>query len=233
VDESDLTRMGFHALGDTAEVLGHRVRVVGTVRGLKGLAAPYLFCSVETARTIIPVVQTGQVTYLVARTRTAEEAGVVAARLRAEYPDMAAFSRAEFSNQTQWYWLTATKSGVAIAGGAVLGLLVGAVVTSQTLFSATAASLKEYATLRALGIPSWRIGATVLAQALWIGGTGLALALPTALAVGRVIEALGLKPLMPWQLLAGDAVLTMTMAAASGLAALRSLRLIEPAQLLR
>jgi putative ABC transport system permease protein len=233
VDESDMGRMGFHAVGDVAEVFGRRVRVVGTVRGLKGLAAPYLFCSVETARTLMANYPPGQVTYVLARCRDAADAPGVAARLRARYPDMAAFCKKEFSDQTQWYWLTATKSGVAIAGGAVLSLLVGAVVTSQTLFSATAASLKEYATLRALGIPSWRIGATVLAQALWVGGSGLALALPAAYFVAGLVEALGVKPLLPGWLLAGDAALTMAMATASGLLALRSLRLTEPAQLLR
>src|SRR5438105_1125501 len=48
-DESDLKRLGFRAVGDEAEVMGHRVRLIGTIRGAKSLAAPYLFCSVETA----------------------------------------------------------------------------------------------------------------------------------------------------------------------------------------
>ena len=49
--------------------------------------------------------------------------------------------RDEFSARTRWHWLTATKSGIAVGGSAILGLLVGAVVTSQTLYAATAASL--------------------------------------------------------------------------------------------
>ena len=35
--------------------------------------------------------------------------------------------------------------------------MVGAVITAQTLYSATTASAKEYAILLALGIPRWRI----------------------------------------------------------------------------
>src|SRR5262245_51838984 len=44
VDESDLARLGLKGVGDRAEVLGKRVRLVGTVRGMKSLAAPFVFC---------------------------------------------------------------------------------------------------------------------------------------------------------------------------------------------
>ena len=46
-----------------------------------------------------------------------------------------------------------TKAGIALGYTALLGLLVGAVVTSQTLYAATTASAKEYAILLAMGIP--------------------------------------------------------------------------------
>ena len=37
------------------------------------------------------------------------------------------------------HWLTKTKAGIALGYAAALGLLVGAVVTSQTLYAAMAA----------------------------------------------------------------------------------------------
>jgi len=110
---------------------------------------------------------------------------------------------------------------------------VGAVVTSQTLYAATAASLREYATLRALGIPRWRIAGTVLAQSFWIGGAGIVIALPAAFGAAHVVDLLGARASLPYWLVTGSAAVTLAMAMLSGLAALRSLRLIEPAQLLR
>ncbi len=233
VDESDRERLGFRYVGDTAEVMGHRVRLVGTVHDVKSLAAPYLFCSVETAHRLIEFVPQSQAVYILAKCHSPNDAPKVAERLRREYPDMASFTRDEFSARTRWHWLTATKSGIAVGGSAILGLLVGAVVTSQTLFAATAASLREYATLRALGIPRWRIAGTVLAQSFWIGGAGVLIALPAAYGVARVVDLLGARANLPWWLVAGSAAVTLLMAMLSGLAALRSLRLIEPAQLLR
>jgi putative ABC transport system permease protein len=233
VDESDRERLGLGDVGDVAEVMGHRVRLVGLVRNVKSLAAPYLFCSVETAHRLIDFIPQNQTVYLLAKCHSPADARAVAERLRREYPDMASYTNDEFSARTRWHWLTATKSGIAIGGSAILGLLVGAVVTSQTLYAATAASLREYATLRALGIPRWRIAAAVLAQSFWIGGAGIIIALPAAFAAGRVVDMLGARAALPSWLVGSSAAITLVMALVSGLAALRSLRLIEPAQLLR
>jgi len=49
----------------------------------------------------------------------------------------------------------------------VLALVVGLAVTSQTLYAAAVASLREYAVLDALGIPRWRLAALVLATSFW------------------------------------------------------------------
>lgn len=233
VDESDLHRLGFGAPGDMAEVMGHRVRLVGTVRNLKSLAAPYLFCSVETAQILVEFIPRYQTIYLLANCHNPADAPVLAERLRRQYVDMSVYTKNEFSNHTRWHWLTATKSGMVLGVCAVLGLLVGAVVTSFTLYAATAASLREYATLRALGIPRHRIAGAVLAQAFWIGGAGIMLAGPAVFGVARLVDSLGARVALPPWLLIGSAATTMTMALVSGLAALRSLRLLEPAELLR
>src|SRR5262249_24783520 len=50
VDQSDMKRLGVTDVGDIAEVQFHRVKVVGITHGIKSLAGPYVFCSVNTAR---------------------------------------------------------------------------------------------------------------------------------------------------------------------------------------
>jgi putative ABC transport system permease protein len=146
---------------------------------------------------------------------------------------MTALTADDFSFNSRWHWLTKTKAGIALGCAAALGLLVGAVVTSQTLYAATIASLREYAVLRAMGIPRWRMALAVLAQSFWVGVTGVALALPTVFALGALADELGAKVKLPWQLLTVTVGVTMFMAMISGLTALRSLRQAEPAMLLR
>jgi putative ABC transport system permease protein len=231
VDESEAGRLGIRGVGDSAEVGGHRVRVAGLVRGARGMFGAYVFCSLATARTLLGLAP-DQATFFLGRCRNPADAPAVAARLAA-HPRLAAFTSAELSWRSQLCWLTKTKAGIGLGYVAFLGLVVGAVVTSQTLYAATAASLREYTVLWALGIPRWRIAASVVALAFWVGAGGVLLALPTTFALARAADVLGVGVLLPAWLLAGTAAVTVGTALGSGLFALSSLRRMEPSTLLR
>jgi putative ABC transport system permease protein len=230
VDELELPVLGLSGVGDVAEVNGCRLELVGTVRGLNRAVAVYVFCSIATARELLRL-PADRVTYLLARCRPPAAAPAVARRLRAY--DMAAFTSQEWAQRTRAYWLTKTRAGIALGLAALLGLLVGATVTAQTLYAATAAALRQYAVLEALGIPTARMAGMVLTQALWVGGLGLALGLGAALGVAPVVRGLGARLLLPPGLLFVTAAVTLAVALLSGLFALRSLRGIEPTALLR
>ncbi len=232
IDESDKGRVGVSKVGDNAEVSGHHVHVVGFTRGLKSLAGPYVFCSVTTAHRLLRLLP-DQVTFVLGKCRNSADARAVAKRLSAKYDTITAFEATDFSWRSQVHWLTKTKAGIALGYAAALGLLVGAVVTSQTLYAATAASLREYAVLRALGIPRWRMAVMVMAQAFWVGVIGVCLALPAVYLLAQLADRLTVQVLLPWWLLCGAAAVTLIMALGSGLLALRSLRQVEPATLLR
>jgi putative ABC transport system permease protein len=225
--------LGIKGVGSVAEIYGHQVRVVSLTKGLKSIAGPYVLCSIPTAKKRLPVMQGQTTTYVLGRCRNPADAPRVVERLR-QYNDVSAFTAREFSRRTQLHWLTKTKAGAALGYAAALGLLVGAVVTSQTLYAATIASLREFAVLRALGIPRWRIATLVLSQAFWVGIIGIVLALPAVHGLAWAADRLmNVQLSLPWWLQSGAAAVTLAMALLSGLFALRSLRMIEPATLLR
>jgi len=231
VDDAELRRLGINGVGDRTKIGDQRVRVVGLVHGLKSLTGPYVFCSIETARMLLPG-SFNRATYLLGRCREPGTASTVVEGLRT-HSDMSAFTKEEFSRRTRVHWLTETNAGISTAFTAALALLVGAVVTSQSLYAAMAASMREYAVLRALGIPRRQMAAMVLALSFWIGVAGIVLALPFTFGLAHVAEAIGTRMLLPHWLLGSVTALTMAMAMISGLVALRSLRLTEPANLLR
>ena len=234
VDETELERLGLkHGIGETAEVVGHKVRVVGLVHGFKSIWGPYVFCSMQTARGLLFQYRPNQAQYLLARCHSGADVPALIERLSRKYPEMAVIADHDFSIQTRLYWLTRTRIGLALGLTSVLALVVGLVITSQTLYAATAASLREYAVLRALGLPRWRIAALVFAQSFWIGLAGVAVSLPMSVGLARLAGVIGAEVLLPAWLLAGTITVTMSIALTSGLLALRSLRLIEPANLLR
>lgn len=233
IDESELDRLGLKkGVNETGEISGRKVTVVGLIKGYKSLAGPYVFCSASTAKSLIPRLGPDQTSYLLAKCHRPEDAPTVVDRLR-HYSDMTAFASHDFSVRSRLHWLTKTKAGIALGYSALLGLLVGLVVTSQTLYAAIAASLREYAVLRALGIPRWRMMSAVMSQSFWVGLLGIVVAIPATIGLARLAELAGARVLLqPW-LVASVGAITLGMALMSGLIALRSLRLVEPANLLR
>jgi putative ABC transport system permease protein len=93
--------------------------------------------------------------------------------------------------------------------------------------------MREYAVLRALGIPRWRIAGMVLAQSFWVGILGVAIGFVGVHAAKFVAERVGASVQLPSWVQIGAAVITLVTALLAGLTALRSLRLVEPAALLR
>lgn len=243
IDSTERKRLGVRGVGDHAEINRVRCRVVGETTGLKSLAGPYVFCSRDTAKNLLRnMTPRDCVTYLLVRCEGATgaereaNAAALAADLNEQYDsrhDMTVMTADKFSLRSRMHWLTKTKAGIALGYTALLGLLVGAVVTSQTLYAATAASAKEYGILLAMGIPRRKVTMTVLVQSFWVGLFGLAAGLPTVYVLaylGRLFEVV--VPL-PWQLLAVAGGVTLVMSMVAGVVALRSVRKIEPMALLR
>jgi putative ABC transport system permease protein len=237
VYDADLPLLGLETgVGEVGEISGRRVEVVGRMAvGQKGAGImPGVFTSLRTARILAPPEDDAEhVTYLLARCRDPRTSTLVARRLRWHYTDMTALTRDEFSLRTQLYWLTRTKAGLSLLFAALLGTVVGAVITSQTLYSAIISSLRQYAVLRALGIPRSRLRGLVLAQSLWVAIAGIALATPAIFGLSLAALKLGIDVLLPGWLLAATTVVAASMAIFSGLAVLPALRRAEPITLLR
>ena len=233
VDVSEKNRLKVSGVGDTAEINHKPVRIVGFVEGFQSLAGPYVFASETTARDLLSIVmKPGEATYLLVRVENRDDIPRILEDL-AQYDDMSAFESEDFAFHSKKHWLLKTKAGIAIGYAALLGLLVGMVVTSQTLYAATSASAKEYAILLAMGIPRRRITSTVLVQSFWIGLVGLLVSYPIVLGLKELAALASVRVDLVWQILTGTAVVTMVMAMVSGFLALRSVAKIEPMSLLR
>jgi putative ABC transport system permease protein len=237
IDADELKRVGVTKVGDHVEINKVRVRIVGLTTGLKSLAGPYVFCSRPTARFILRnMTPRDTTTYYLVKCKDKTDAPAVATELDRDFKDrhdMTVMTAEQFSSHTRWHWLLRTRAGIALGYTALLGLLVGMVVTSQTLYAATTASAKEYAILLAMGIPRRRVTATVLIQSFWVGLFGIVLAYPTVHGLAYVGRFMGVSIPLPLNLLAIAAVVTLVMALLAGFLALRSVRRIEPMTLLR
>ncbi|AHX12362.1 ABC transporter permease [Dyella jiangningensis] len=235
VDRADLDNLGV-GIGDTAVINGHRVRVVGVSNGLRALGGVNVVASLATAAELdTDPSNASRMTYFVAKLHDPADADEVAARLRGNraFGSYDVWTAESFARRSQLYWMFDTGAGAGVLFLAGVVFLVGAVITSQTLVAAVIGSVREYATLNALGVGVGALRKVVMEQAFWVGALGLLGStvlggIALALARSRSVPvALG-----PWTTLACLA-LGMGLAIVSGLAAMRSLRRADPATLLR
>ena len=205
-NSSEVERLGFRRRGYVGEVSGHSVYYVGYVHEFKRFTAPYLFCSIDTARQLLPTIKSGEATYILARCHSPEQAQAVASRLRKNFGKMAVYTQPEFVAQTKLHWFTRTKSGMMLMFVTIIGCAVSLFVTSQTLYAATAAARHEYAVLDAMGIPRRRIASAVLWQSLWVGLIAAILGIPTSYIVSTLLDIVGVPARFePWLIGVGAA----------------------------
>lgn len=234
VDRADLDKLGVE-LGRTATINGHRVRVVGVSRGLRGLGGINVITSLDTARRLDTDDADDGPTYLVAKLRNPAAAEAVARRMQGDpaFGPYTTWSSVDFARRSVRYWLFDTGAGAGVLFLAGIVFLVGAVITSQTLVGAVNGSAREYATLNALGVGVGALRKVVLEQAFWVGALGLV----GAVVLGTLLLVIARSQDVPVVLgpIAATACIALVMgqAAVSGMAAMRSLRRIDPATLLR
>lgn len=236
IDASDREKLGVD-LGSRAEMGGRTVKVVAVVEGLRAIGGVNVLTSVRSARIIDGSIARDiqEVSYFLLGLAPGADAETVRAEVTPSGPVVRyqVWTAREFSHHSQLYWLTESGAGAGFAFSTLLGLLVGIIITSQTLMGAIIASIREYATLRALGISQGSLAAVVIEQSLWIGMIGLTITAVCAWAVGAVAHHLRVAMEFPAWAIWITVGITLSVAVLSGLAALRALGRADPAALLR
>ncbi len=229
VDRSYLADLGISGIGDTAQIERGRVRVRAMTEGIRSFTmAPYIFTTLNRARSLLGVPGENATYYLVQ-----VKPGADIERLRQDLierlPNVEVLTKAEFRDRSLDQWLFSTGAGVALIGGAILGLLVGTVIVAQTLYSSTKDHLNEFATLRALGSSSGYIHKVILAQAGLSAVIGYVLGMIIALTVVVLSTHTALPIIMTPGLAISLFLLTLFMCAISAVSAIMKVTKIDPA----
>jgi putative ABC transport system permease protein len=235
IDESEKSNLMVD-IGSFAEVNGTRVEVVGFVEGMRALGGINVISSLLTARNVDPSMRTSDtVAYFIVKVDNPENVDAVQAALspKTSAPRYEAISATEFADRTTYYFLFESGMGTAFLLSSLIAFFVSLMITSQTLMAAVAASIREYATMRALGVSGGKLRRVVLTQSGWVGIVGIAV----AVLVSSAIVWLAIKAFVPIAvsvMIAGlCAAMVMAAALFSGLIALFQLNKADPATLLR
>ena len=227
VDESAFGKLGRLRIGDYVEINEHRVKVVGISRGARGFTtAPYVFTSYKTAQELDAFVSERTV-FLLARVAPGFTPAEVARRLGA-IRDVDVYTSSQYSWKTRLYWTRETGIGVGFSLTALMAIVVGMVIVSQTIYSATVEHLREFGTLKAIGATNREVYGIIVKQALINAALGYAAGLLITLLATRFVELTGLVMIIPGVLMVGIFFVTVLMCLAASVVSVRKALNVDP-----
>jgi putative ABC transport system permease protein len=175
VDQLYFKRLGVSQLGDIGEIRDQRAHVTLITKGIRSFMMPYVFTSLEQARSYVAV-GPSMATFFLLRLAPAADVEDVRRDLRDVISDAEVLTPDEFRSRSRNFWLFETGAGAALFIGVLLSVIVGTVIVAQTLYSSTKEHFSEFAALRAIGASSRYIYKVIIFQALISAVFGFSLA---------------------------------------------------------
>lgn len=233
IDRFYAAKLGVTRLGQTFEIQGRRVRVVGFTQGIRAFTTtPYVFTTFKNALGYTRLHE-DQTLYLLVRARPGVDLQKLKRRIGERLPDVDVFTTAEFSHMTRFYWMFTTGAGITVLLAAVLGLVVGVVIVAQTIYATTMDHLREYGTLKAMGSPNRYIYKVIIKQAAISAVIGYAAGMVVSLFVVHGSQKGGASILLPWPMGLGMFGLTLLMCVIAAIVSINKVTRIDPAMVFR
>lgn len=232
IDRTALKRLGVK-LGDKATYRGQVVRVAAILEGYPSLDSPNIIMSRQTLRQMGRA-NTTMIGPLLVRLKDPSKAEQVRDALNAVADKQyRAWTKKELHAATLDSFLNESIIAIFMYGATGLGLLIGVIITWQTLQGAILADIKELASLRALGISMGSLRGIVMELSFWVGIAGMVFTAGMMALIFLLTRLLG----MPFGFIPSWVVtvviLLMAIALLSGFFSLGVLKKSQPADLLR
>jgi putative ABC transport system permease protein len=156
----------------------------------------------------------------------------VQAAILAELPgDVRVVTREEFAQLEIDHWESTTPIGYVFTFGVIMGLVVGAIIVYQILYSDVQDHMQEYATLLAMGYTHRNLRGVVLQEAIVLATLGFLPGMAIAILLYNISADATQLPLAMTAVEAAVVYgLTLAMCVFSGSFALRRLRAVDPAE---
>lgn len=126
----------------------------------------------ETNPAPTPLTATDPITYVLVKAEPGQDIETLKQRLEAALPNTTSYTRSEMAALTRAYWVRRTGVGFILGLGATVGVVVGMVIVGQILYSSVSDHLKEFATLKAMGVSDRVVYSIIIRQALWMAVLG-------------------------------------------------------------
>jgi putative ABC transport system permease protein len=233
IDETALKPLGVK-LGDKAMYNGQTVTVVAILRGYPNMMQSNIVMSRDTLRMLGQADTGPRVGPLMIKLRDPARAQIVAGQLN-QMGDgkWKAWTRQELADANAGAMFEEGILVIIIGGCVVLGTIIGIAITWQTLQGAILANIKEFASLRALGVGMGSLNRIVMELSFWVGIVGVMAAIGLTYLVSLLAMANAVIIALPPVLLIVVGGGLVIIAMVSGLLSMGVLKKSQPADLLR
>jgi putative ABC transport system permease protein len=151
-----------------------RVVLVGVCKASPPfMTLPILYTRFSTAENFTPG-QRSMLTFVLAHPQEGQSAEELCQRIE-EQTGLMALTKDQFFWKTIFYFLGSTGIPVNFGITISLGFIVGAVVAGQTFYLFTLENLRQFGTLKAMGVSNFRLIGMILLQSSSVGAMGYAL----------------------------------------------------------
>ena len=233
VDETALSTLGVK-LGDKALYNGQTVTIVGVTRGYPNMMQPGVVMSRDTLRMLGQADTGPRVGPLMVKLRDPARAPIVVAQLnQMGAGQWKAWTKQQLAEANAGAMFEEGILVIIIGGCVVLGIIIGVAITWQTLRGAIMANIKEFASLRALGVGMGSLRRIVVELSFWVGVVGVFAAIFLTWLVSLLAMAGAVIIALPFSLLLVVGIGLILISMVSGLLSLGILKNSQPADLLR
>jgi putative ABC transport system permease protein len=234
LDQSATKRFGAFGPGDYREILGQRLKIIGSTRdALSFSTTPVAFMDFGTAQRLSTSELAGNTTYVLVRLAPGADIEAVRAEIKRRLPYNDVYTKTEWAQRSRRYWVESTGLGLNLMMTVFLGCLVGIVVVAQTLYTSTMEHIKEFGTVKAIGGSNFDIYKILGKQAAISAVFGFLLGGAMAWALRPAMASIDLKLIIEPRLAITVAVGTLVLCLAAAMISFRKVASIDPALVFR
>jgi putative ABC transport system permease protein len=233
VDASGLVPLGVR-LGDKASLNGASVWVRAILHNYQSAQQPIVVMSYTTMRQLGMEREGLRIGPLMVSIKDPARAEAVRDQLnRIGHGAYAAWTLKEFNQANETAVMGEQIIGLLLGFAVFLAALIGVGVTSQTLRGAILSNIREFASLRALGISMGSLRLIVMELSFWAGIAGTLAALGMTATIALLGTSIGLPIVVRPPTAVFVCIMMMIIAIISGAMAMGILKKSQPADLLR
>jgi putative ABC transport system permease protein len=149
-----------------------------------------------------------------------------------ELPDLTVVTRQQFHDSIVRS-LLAEQLGMTFGTSTAFGLVIGFVIVALSMFSAVLDHLREFGTLKAVGVTNLSLATLLVVQSIAYALVGSLVGLGLVAVMAEAIRSANLSVILPWQLVALTPIVMMTLCVLASVLALGRVRKLDPGMVFR